>query len=115
MDIRAISPTLTAPSAPKSRAAAAILEKSAPVPKLERKLRVPSNEPVSNEPVKKAAAPKMAKTHAELAFDETINRVVGRVVNENTGQVIHEIPPAELRALYTKTREQLGPLVDEKA
>ena len=50
-------------------------------------------------------------SHAELEFDETLNRVVGRVVDEATGETIHEIPPKQLKALYTKMREQLGPLV----
>ncbi len=36
-------------------------------------------------------APQVAHTHAELQFDETLNRIVGRVVDETTGQTIHEI------------------------
>ena len=57
-------------------------------------------------------APQAVHTHAELAFDEVINRVVGRIVNEQTGETIQELPPEQLKALYTKMREQLGPLVD---
>ena len=60
-------------------------------------------------------APRIAQTHVELAFDETLNRVVGRVVDETTGETILDFPPAQLKALYTKMREQLGPLVDEIA
>ncbi len=60
-------------------------------------------------------APRVVKTHVELAFDATINRVVGRIVDETTGETILEIPPAQLKALYSKMREQLGPLVDETA
>ena len=60
-------------------------------------------------------APRIAQTHVELAFDATINRVVGRVVDDTTGETILDIPPAQLKALYTKMREQLGPLVDVTA
>ncbi len=59
--------------------------------------------------------PQIAHTHAELRFDETLNRIVGRIVDETTGQTIHEIPPEKLKALFTKMREQLGPLVDGTA
>ncbi len=62
-----------------------------------------------------AQAPQAAQTHVELAYDSTINRVVGQVVNEETGEAILELPPKQLKALYTKMREQLGPLVDETA
>ncbi len=64
---------------------------------------------------KAAQAPEVAHTHVELAYDETINRVVGQVVDDTTGEAILELPPKQLKALYTKMREQLGPLVDEKA
>ena len=62
-----------------------------------------------------AEVPRVSHTRAELQFDETLNRVVGRIVDEETGEAIHEIPPKGLKALYTKMREQLGPLVDETA
>jgi len=68
--------------------------------------------------VKASAAPKappIPKIHAELRYDESINRVVGLVVDESTGKTIQEFPPEGLRALYAKTRAMLGPLVDEKA
>ncbi len=66
-------------------------------------------------PSRAAQAPQIARTHAELEFDETLNRIVGRVVDETTGETIHEFPPEQLKALYTKMREQLGPLVDGTA
>jgi len=62
-----------------------------------------------------APAPRAVQTHGKLAFDEAINRVVGRVVDETTGEAILDIPPEQLKALYTKMREQLGPLVDGTA
>jgi uncharacterized FlaG/YvyC family protein len=44
-------------------------------------------------------APRVAHTHAELEFDETLKRIVGRVVDETTGATVHEIPPEQLKAL----------------
>ena len=32
-------------------------------------------------------------SQAELEFDEAFNRIVGRVIDETTGETIHEIPP----------------------
>jgi len=61
------------------------------------------------------AATQVVHTHAELEFDETLNRVVGRVVDETTGETIQEFPPEQPKALYTKIREQLGTLVDGTA
>ena len=62
-----------------------------------------------------APAPPIPKIRAELRYDESINRVVGRIVDETTGREISELPPEELRQLYAKTRAMLGPLVDETA
>lgn len=74
--------------------------------------------PAGQSPATAESAPKtppVAKIRAELRYDEHINRVVGRIVNETTGEEVRELPPEELRALYAKTREMLGPLVDEIA
>ena len=49
--------------------------------------------------VKAAPAPRAVQTHVKLAFDEAINRVVGRVVDETTGETILDIPPEQLKAL----------------
>ncbi len=108
MEIRAITPTIPptipAPPAPQAN----------PPQAVERNLQ-----DTSVGPAKAAQAgqerPQVAHTHAELEFDETLNRIVGRVVDETTGETIHEIPPKQLKALYTKMREQLGPLVDGTA
>ena len=50
-----------------------------------------------------------------MRFDEDLNRVVGRIVNEQTGETIQEFPPEQLRVLFTKMREQPGSLVDGTA
>ncbi len=104
MDIPAIIPTIptvpTAVSTPEAN----------PPQTVERNLQ-----DTSVGPSRAAQAPQIARTHAELEFDETLNRIVGRVVDETTGETIHEVPPEQLKALYTKMREQLGPLVDGSA
>ncbi len=104
MEIRAITPTN--PPAP----AAAPAPEAKPPRAVERNLQG-----ASGAAAKAVQAPRVVRTHVELAFDQTINRVVGRIVDETTGETILEIPPEQLKALYTKMREQLGPLVDETA
>jgi uncharacterized FlaG/YvyC family protein len=101
MDIRPTTPTIPA---------------AAPTPEAKPPRAVERNlQGASGAAAEAVQAPQIVHTHAELAFDETINRVVGRIVNEQTGETILEMPPAQLKALYTKMREQLGPLVDGAA
>ncbi len=104
MEIRAITPTI--PAAP----AAVPAPEANPPQAVERNLQ-----DTSAGPSRAVQAPRLAHTHAELKFDETLNRIVGRVVDETTGEAIHEVPPEQLKALYRKMREQLGPLVDGTA
>jgi hypothetical protein len=107
MDIPAITPTNpTAPAGPTAAPAPG----SNPPQEVERKLQ---GNPGGT--AEAAPGPRITHTHAEMRFDEDLNRVVGRIVNEETGEAIQEFPPAELKALYSKMREQLGPLVDETA
>ncbi len=109
MDIRAITPTV--PTAPAVAPAPGQGVRNANPPQaMERNLH-----DTSAGPSRAVQAPQIAHTHAELEFDETLNRIVGRVVDETTGETIHEMPPEQLKALYTKMREQLGPLVDGTA
>ena len=67
MEIPAITPTIPAAPAPQAN----------PPQALERNLQDTSVGP----------------SRAELEFDETLNRVAGRVVDETTGETIQEIPP----------------------
>ncbi len=97
MEIRAITPTIPATPAPQAN----------PPQAVERNLQ-----DTLVGPSQAARAPRIAHTRVELEFDETLNRIVGRVADETTGETIQEIPPEQLRALYTKMREQLGSLVD---
>ena len=116
MEIRAITPTI--PAAPATPAAVPApgqgVPNTKPPPAVERNLH-----DTSVGPARAASAsrerPQVAHTHTELTFDETLNRIVGRVIDETTGETILEIPPEQLKALFTKMREQLGPLVDGSA
>ena len=108
MEIRAITPAV--PTAP----AAAPASEANPPQAVERNLQVTSVGPSHAAPAGQER-PQIAHTHAELQFDEALNRIVGRVVDETTGETIHEIPPEQLKALYSKMREQLGSLVDGTA
>ena len=108
MDIRAITPTI--PAAPAEPTPDSPASNGTEVQAVERNLHDTSGGTTAAAP-----GPRVTHTHAEMRFDETLNRVVGRIVNEQTGETILEIPPEQLKALYTKMREQLGPLVDETA
>lgn len=104
MDVPAITPTV--PTVP----AAAPAPEANPPQAVERKLQE-----ISGGTAVAAPGPRGTHTHTETRFDENLNRVVGRIVNEQTGETIQEFPPEQLKALYTKMREQLGPLVDGTA
>ncbi len=113
MGIRAITPTN--PAAPAGGPAPGQgVPNTNPPQAVERNLHVTSAGPARAAPAGQER-PQIAHTRAELAFDEALNRIVGRVVDETTGATIHEMPPEQLKALYRKMREQLGPLVDETA
>ncbi len=105
MDIKAITPTI--PTAPPTAPASAPAPAAKPPYAVERNLQG-----TSAAAAEAAQGPRIAHTHAELEFDETLNRIVGRVVDETTGETIHEIPSEQLKALYLKMREDLGSLVD---
>jgi flagellar protein FlaG len=115
MEIRIVVPTTTAPSGstvpkppqPDQKVLGANTDKA-----LQKEVQAEATVKASPKP---KAAPLVPKIRAELRYDETINRVIGRVYNETTGEAIRELPPEEIRQLYAKTREMLGPLVDEKA
>ncbi len=105
MEIRTITPTI--PTAP----AATPAPEANPPQAVERNLQDTSAGPSRAAPAGQEG-PRIVHTHAELEFDETLKRVVGRIVNEETGETIQEFPPEQLKALFTKMREQLGSLVD---
>ncbi len=104
MEIRATvppSPTPTGTAAPQAR----LPGRTAPVE--------PS--PPQSKGTSASGEPPIVRTRTELSVDERIDRVVGRVIDEETGEEIREIPPKELRRLYAAMREMTEPVVDETA
>lgn len=56
----------------------------------------------------------MAKTKCEFSYHEQTKRVSIKVIDEDTEEVIREIPPEETLEMLTKMWELAGILVDEK-
>ncbi len=115
MEIRTVVQTAPAPSAsttvPKPPQPDQKVLGANTAQALQKDLRVdtPADAPAKEAPV----APPIPKIRADLRYDESIKRVVGRVYDETTGKAIRDLPPKELVRLYAKTREMLGPLGSE--
>lgn len=62
----------------------------------------------------KRANNKMTKTHCEFSYNEDVNRVSITVYDDNTGEVVKEIPPEESLKMLEKLWEIAGLMVDEK-
>ena len=60
-------------------------------------------------------APSGSGTRLQLDIDESAGQVYGIVVDSTTGEVIHQIPTKEMRALMARAKELLGPILDLKA
>ncbi len=53
-------------------------------------------------------------TRVQVDIDKPSGRVIGRVIDKQTGELIRQVPPKELLRLLAKTREMLGALFDKK-
>ncbi len=51
----------------------------------------------------------------EFSIHEDTNRVIVKVINRQTHEVIKEIPPEQLLDMIARIWEMIGLLVDEKA
>ncbi|MCR4789866.1 MAG: flagellar protein FlaG [Treponemataceae bacterium] len=51
----------------------------------------------------------------QFRVNEELNRVIVKIVDPNTNQVIKEIPSEEMQKLQLRIRENINFLVDEKA
>ena len=56
----------------------------------------------------------LSKTHCEFAYNDAVNRVSITVIDDDTGDVIREIPPEESLKMLEKMWEITGLMVDEK-
>ena len=50
----------------------------------------------------------------EFSVDQSINRIIVKVIDRETDKVIKEIPPQEIQHLLASLREMMGLLVDEE-
>lgn len=56
------------------------------------------------------------KTHAEYQFhDKLKNDLMIKIIDDNTGKVIREIPPKKILDMIAKMCEMVGIIVDKKA
>jgi FlaG protein len=110
MEIRTVAPTAPAPSASTT-----VLKPPQPDQTVlgANSTTTLQKDTRAEAPTKAPPAPPIPKIRADLRYDESIKRVVGRVYDEATGEAIRDLPPAELIRLYAKTREMLGPLGNE--
>ena len=54
----------------------------------------------------------MSSAKLELDIDQDSGRVVGRVIDQGTGELIRQIPTEEMLSLIAQTKEMLGALYD---
>lgn len=59
------------------------------------------------------SVPSLAHASLSLDVDDKTGRVVGRIIDKDSGQVIHQIPSDEMLQLIAATKEMLGPLLDK--
>ena len=55
-----------------------------------------------------------AETRVQLDVDSSTGRVVGKVVDKQSGEVMHQLPTPEMLQLIAKAKELFGDLVNEK-
>lgn len=54
------------------------------------------------------------KTKCEFSYHEDINRVAIKVIDEDTEEIIREIPPEETLNMIKRIREMMGISIDKK-
>lgn len=55
-----------------------------------------------------------AETRVQLDVDSSTGRVIGKVVDKLSGEVMHQLPTPEMLQLIAKAKELFGDLVNEK-
>ena len=71
----------------------------------------------SNEALKKAVSvlnKQLSYTEAQYGYQEATNRVVIKIVDRETDEVLREVPPEKTLEMIAKVWELAGMLVDEK-
>ena len=55
------------------------------------------------------------QSRMELAYNRDTGRVVARIMDKESGELVREIPSKELQRLFAQMRKYLGHVFDEKA
>ena len=50
----------------------------------------------------------------ELNFNQDTGRVVAKITDRASGEILRELPSKELQQLFSQMREYLGSVVDEE-
>lgn len=50
----------------------------------------------------------------QLSFDKDLHRIIAKIVDDETGEVIRQYPPAEMLAVMKRLQELRGMLFDKK-
>lgn len=98
-----------------ARAVDAASAKLAPKPQQPATTRKSATEeapPAAAEP--KAPAPAFKPYALSFRFEKDINRVVVKVIDPETGELLREVPPEEVIAALKRLRKTPGALVDEE-
>lgn len=83
------------------------------------KIGAPKPPPVNSGEIREAVAQleKMVtqfNRRFDISVNESINRIVVKVIDTETDKIIKEIPPEEIQHLLFRLQEMMGLLVDEK-
>ena len=80
----------------------------APAPSAPVQAEVPAAERAQ----RTSSLPENAEVRTRLHFDRDTQRVVAEVVDKKSGEVIDSFPPDLILGFISRTREQMGPMVD---
>lgn len=58
--------------------------------------------------------PVEADTRVQLDVDSSTGRVIGKVIDKQSGEIMHQLPSPEMLQLIAKAKELFGELVNEK-
>lgn len=104
LSLTALSPgTRPAPQAPRAdgRAADSVTRSDVAVEKA-----------LQTGPSAMPAAPRKAY-EVSLDVDKRINRIIVTIKHPDTGEVIEQLPPEQIRNIAAEIRDQLAPIVDK--
>lgn len=104
-------PSTAAPSAPANNTAAQINLTSAQTKNIDNGPALKLQHALANLDI-----PEIANNDArvELNFNQDTGRVVARITDRASGEILRELPSKELQQLFSQMREYLGSVLDEE-